>query len=52
MCNLCGNKFNRTYTHSRNPYHLKQLKKLFREYKKIGYPWEKPVINVIPQWAL
>lgn len=53
MCDLCKNKFNRTYTHSRNPYHLKQLKKLFKEYKKNNNaPWDKPIINIIPKYAL
>ena len=52
MCDLCGNNKTRNYTHSRTNYHLKQLKKLFKEYNKNGFPWEKKDINVIPHWCL
>ena len=53
MCNLCKNSKVRNYTHSRTSYHLKQLKKLFKQYKKNNNaPWDKPIINKIPKWAL
>ena len=52
MCDLCKNSKVRNYTHSRNSHHLKQLKKLFKEYNKNGFPWEEKQINIIPKWAL
>ena len=37
MCDLCGDNKPRTYTHSRNSYHKKQLFKLMLLRKRTGY---------------
>ena len=53
MCQLCKNNITRNYTHSRSTHHLKLLKKLFEKYKENNNaPWDKPIINIIPQYAL
>ena len=51
-CEICKTNVVRSYTHSRNTYHLKELKKKFMEYKKNNNsPYEPPKLN-IPAWAL
>jgi len=34
MCDLCGNSFNRSYTHSRTSHHRKLLFKKMKELKR------------------
>lgn len=37
MCDICGNSTPRTYSHSKNTHHKKQLFKLMKERKANGF---------------